>query len=342
MAGRMNPMLDIIVTHYTEPWEVGEKLFSILALQRGIDFSSFRALVVNDGEENRLPNECFANLPYQVEQISIPHKGVSAARNAGIDHATAPWLMFCDFDDTFAHIYAIRDILSVLPADGYDMLHSRMIVEDMTEGKDSLTFSPDLQRFVFTHGKVYRKAFLDSQGIRFDETMNFQEDSLFNATIIARTSHKHIGEIKSTSPLYVWIRRSSSVTNSGRDDEAMFSHFIRNIKATEENRINRDYSCYCGMVTRTVWDTYYMLECKPGSQETKRKIRQMFIPWIRERYDMFGNVEDEILAKIIAVARTELRADPIPDDKNTVAEWLENILKGGDNIGNYNAKSCFN
>ncbi len=323
-------MLDIIIPHYTEPWGVGEKMFTILALQRGIDFSAFRVLLVNDGEENRLPDEYFIHLPYQVTQISIPHKGVSAARNAGIDHATAPWLMFCDFDDTFAHVYALRDILSILPADGYDMLHSRMIVEDTTEGKDLLTFSPESQRFVFTHGKVYRKAFLDEQGIRFDETMRFQEDSLFNATIIARTSYKRIGEIKSVSPLYVWIRRPSSVTNSGRDDEAMFSHFIRNLKATEENRVSRDYDCYCGMVMRTVWDTYYMLNCKPGSADTKQKIREMFVPWIRARRSDFGKVSDEMLAKIIAVARTELRESPIPDDKVTVTNWLDDILKGGE------------
>lgn len=322
--------LDIIIPHYTEPWAVGEKLFSILALQRGIDFSDFRVLVVNDGEENRLPDACFSGLPYQVEQISIPHKGVSAARNAGIDHATAPWLMFCDFDDTFAHVYALRDILSVLPADGYDMLHSRMIVEDRTEGKDLLTFSPESQRFVFTHGKVYRKAFLDAQNIRFDETMRFQEDSLFNATIIARTSHTRIGEIKSVSPLYVWIRRPSSVTNSGRDDEAMHAHFLRNLKATEENRKNRDYDCYCGMVTRTVWDTYYMLNSKPGSAETKQKIRELFVPWIRTRREAFCQVTDEMLTKIVAVARTELRENPIPDDKTTVTNWLDNILKGGE------------
>ena len=323
-------MLDIIIPHYTELWDVGEKLFSILALQRGIDFSSFRVLVVNDGEENRLPDEHFSNLPYQVEQISIPHKGVSAARNAGIDHATAPWIMFCDFDDTFAHVYALRDILSILPADGYDMLHSRMIVEDRTDGKDLLTFSPESQRFVFTHGKVYRKAFLDEQGIRFDETMRFQEDSLFNATIIARTSHTRIGEIKTVSPLYVWIRRPSSVTNSGRDDEAMLAHFIRNLKATEENRASRDYDCYCGMVTRTVWDAYYMLNCKPGSAETKQKIREMFIPWILERRGDFGKVTDEMLVKIISVARTELRENPIPDDKATVTKWLEELTKGGE------------
>lgn len=326
----MSPMLDIIIPHYTEPWQVGEKLFSILALQRGIDFPSIRVLVVSDGEENRLPDACFSSLPYAVEQISIPHKGVSAARNAGIDHATAPWLMFCDFDDTFAHVYALRDILSVLPADGYDMLHSRMIVEDRTDGKDLLTFSPESQRFVFTHGKLYRKAFLDEQGIRFDETMRFQEDSLFNATIIARTSHTRIGEIKSVSPLYVWIRRPSSVTNSGRDDEAMFSHFIRNLKATEENRKNRGYDCYCGMVTRTVWDAYYMLNCKPGSVEIKQKILEIFVPWIRARRVAFGQVSAEMLSKIIDVARTELCESPIPDDRDTVTKWLDGRLKEGE------------
>ena len=153
---------------------------------------------------------------------------------------------------------------------------------------------------------------------------------MFNATIIARTSHTRIGEIKSVSPLYVWIRRPSSVTNSGRDDEAMFAHFIRNLNATEENRANRDYDCYCGMVTRTVWDTYYMLNCKPGSAEVKQKIRETFIPWIRARREAFGQVTDETLAQIIAVARTELCESPIPDSKTIVTTWLDEILKGGE------------
>lgn len=320
-------MLDIIIPHYKEPWSVGEKFFAMLDLQRGIDFEDIRVLVVNDGMDYHLPDENFACRPYRVDQIDIQHAGVSAARNAGIDAATADWIMFCDFDDMFAHVYALRDILGVLPAEGMDMLHSKMLVEDMTDGNSRLFFSPESQRFVFTHGKVYRRQFLLDSGIRFDETLNFQEDSLFNATIIARTPYTRIGEIRTNMPPYVWIRRDSSVTNSGREDEAMYSHFLRNLTVTEENRQHRSHDCYCGMVTRTAWDAYYMMRSQHASSKVKRTILGMFIPWMAERMDAYGQVDGDTMDKIRAVARDELCDHPVPDSPEDVRRWLDSILE---------------
>lgn len=320
-------MLDIIVPHYKEPWEIGGKLFAMLDLQRGISFSDFHVLIVNDGAEWHLPDELFANRPYQVRQIDIEHGGVSKARNAGIDAATEDWLMFCDFDDTFAHVYALRDILGVLPAENIDMLHSEMLVEDMTNGNNRLFFSPESQRFVFTHGKVYRRQFLLDECIRFDETLNFQEDSLFNATIIARVPYQRIGEIKTRTPPYVWIRRDSSVTNSGREDEAMFSQFLRNLTVTEENRQHRSHECYCGMVTRTAWDAYYMMRNTNASNRVKRTILDMFVPWMKERMDEYGQVDDETMLKIREVSRNELCDHPAPDSPEDVKRWLDAIAE---------------
>lgn len=76
-------MLDIIMTHYTEHWATGAKFFNMLDLQRDVDFAQIRVILVNDGKENKLPEEYFSGRPYRVEQISIDHAGVSAARNAG-------------------------------------------------------------------------------------------------------------------------------------------------------------------------------------------------------------------------------------------------------------------
>ena len=321
-------LLEIIIPHYNEPWNVGKPLFDMLALQRGVDLSAFAVTVVNDGG-NRLPCECFVNMPYNVRQIDIPHGGVSAARNYGIDHTEAEWLMFCDFDDTFSNVYSLRDMMNVIPANDFDMLWSRLIVEDFMNGSDTIYLSPERQRFVFTHGKLYRTAFLRENGIRFDETMNFQEDSLFNAIIVARTPHTRIGEIKTQSPPYVWVRRNSSVTNSGREDEAIMGHYVRNLKVTEENRRNRPYTNYCGMITRTVYDTYFMVRGNRASSQCKRKIMDSFIPWIAKRINEFANVDDTTIEQILDVAKFELCDAQTPATHEAVAEWLKNTLKRG-------------
>ena len=316
-------MLDIVITHYNEPFEVGRKLLWMLELQRCVDFSQIRVTVVNDGG-HRLPDGELAKMSYPISQLDIPHGGISKARNAGIDHATEPYIMFCDFDDTFTNIYALRDILSLLPCD-FDMLWSQLLVEDCLNGKEMLYLTPERQRFVFIHGKVYSVDFLRKERIRFNEDMSFQEDSLFNATITARDDYKRIGFIKAPSPPYAWIRRANSVTNSGRDDEATYWHFRRNLEVTAENE--HDPEKYNGMVTRTVYDAYYMIFGSRISLGVKTRILTEFIQWIKQRKELFGQVSDEIMKKIIDVSRYEL-IDPgeeIQDEPQIVKEWLYKI-----------------
>ena len=320
-------MLDIIITHYKEPYAVGEKLFQIIALQRCVDFEQIRVMVVNDGGQ-RLPEEKLNALPYPVEQIDIPHSGVSAARNAGIDHAEGRWIMFCDFDDTFASVFSLREILNLLDTDEYDMLWSRILAEDYVDGKELLYYVPEKQRFVFCHGKVYRTQFLKDSGIRFDTSLVFNEDSCFNAVIIAHTPYQRIGEMQSKMPIYAWVRRENSVTNSGREDEASYGHFRRNMIVTGEYEGTEDPR-YDGMVTRTVYDTYYMVFGRRNSMQMRRRMLDEFTPWIAERIQSFGNVDAETLEEIRRISRYEL-IDPdeiVPDEHERVEKWVKKLVE---------------
>lgn len=334
----MTPKLDIIVPHWTEKWEVGEKLFRMIGLQRGADLNAIRVTIVNDGGK-RVPEKCLKGLRYPVRQIDIPHSGVSAARNAGIDAAEADWVMFCDFDDVFANLYALRDVLMVLTPEArekFDMLWTEMITEDLQN--DLVYFAPDKQKWVFTHGKVYNRAFLNAQGLRFNTELQFNEDSEFNARIIARTPHTRIGEIQCRSPMYIWIRRPSSVTQSGREDEAAYGHFRRNMTVTAENLEHRGLTEFCGMVTRSAWDAWFMCQGRRVSREMKLKIAAEFAPWIAERKDAFLQVDDDTLAQLRQVSRGEL-TDPgeiIPDDPPVVAEWVKQLIERGGKHGNIN------
>lgn len=319
-------MLDIVVTHYKEEWEIGEKLFRSIALQRCIDFGDIRVTVVNDGG-HRIAEEHFTGLPFTVEQVDIPHGGVSKARNTGIDHAKEKWIMFCDFDDCFASIFSLREILNVLDTDDYDMLWTKILAEDYVDGKQLLYYVPDKQKYVFCHGKVYSTEFLRDKNVRFDESLVFNEDSCFNAVIIARTPSKRIGEIASQMPIYCWIRRMSSVTNSGRQDEATYGHFRRNMIVTKEYEDADDERAY-GMVTRTVYDTYFMVFGKRNSMQLRRRLVDEFTPWIAERMEMFGDVTDDDLEEIIKIARLELLGpdEVVPDDIETVTKWLSSLV----------------
>lgn len=322
--------LDIIITHYKEPWEVGKPNFDILALQRGVSPDDFRVLLVNDGEENAFPDEYFSGYPYKVEQINIPHGGVSAARNAGMDHATAEWINYCDFDDTYISIYAMRDILNILPAPDYDVLWTQMVMQDYTEGKEVVQFAPDAVTWVFTHAKYYRLSWLRENGLRFNTEMDFQEDSEFNAFVLALlTDHHRIGQIKTVCPVYAWCRRENSVTTRpGVDDEANWMQFLRNIHVCELYRKKLDDVRIRDMVVRTAYDTFLMINSTYGiSDGMKRQIVERYREFMAEFDRYYGKPDDDTLKQMEAVSKRELMYKVVPCDYEIVTAWKDIVIK---------------
>lgn len=314
-------MLDIVITHYKEPWEICKKLFQTLDLQRRVDWKEITVTVVNDGG-HRLPEEKIRELSFPVNQVDLPHGGISAARNAGIEHATEPWIMFCDCDDCFANIYGLQDILNVLHQDDgrYDVLWNRFYEEHPEE----ILLVPDHKVFVFTHGKVYRRAFLEKEQIRFEGDLKWNEDSCFNATVLTRGAKA--GEIQTHAPTYAWIRREDSYTGTeDRNDKSAYFQFRRNLLVAEEHRKHKQAD-YAGMVTRVVWDTFFMIHSRRCSPSCKQQIMREFMPWAWKRMELIGQVDEETLGKIREISRIELSepGENICDEPGNVLAWVEN------------------
>ena len=321
-------MLDIVITHYKEPWETGAPLFRMIALQRGIDFKDIRVILINDGSEGAIPKEKIEeeHYPFHTDVVTIPHGGISAARNAGIDASEAEWITFCDFDDTYASVYSLRDVLTLLPAENFDLLWGKMLVEDFLHGKDSVYKSPEQAKFVFTHYKFYRRSFLLENDIRFDTDLTYNEDSLFNAIIIAVLDYHRIGEIKAAFPGYIWCRRGNSVTNKdGAKDPATYGHFRRNWKVCDFYLEHLPKHRLKDMFVRTIYDTYYMLNTEKISREMHDRIAKEFHEELKKYAQYWYVPEKDILEKIQWLAKHELGEEDswnLPADPETVHGWM--------------------
>ena len=322
-------MLDIIITHYREPWEVCRKLFQTLDLQRRIRWEEIRVTVINDGG-HMLPEEKLDELCFPVRQVNIPHGGISRARNTGIDIGTEPWIMFCDCDDAFYNIYALEDVMNVLHApkiaEDYDMLWTKV----WEESENGLVFLiPNYRVFVFCHGKVYNRAFLEREKLRFEESLTFNEDSCFNAVLFTRTTNRRIGEIKSCAPVYTWIRRANSVTTGeGAQDTGTYCNFRRNMIVTEENRLHRPEQ-YPSMVARTAVDAFYMINCRRISESCKQKILEEFLPWIAEHAQEVTKVDVLTLGQIREISKSELAdGDEVKDGLVEILDWIKEVSAG--------------
>lgn len=249
-------LLDIIIPHWTEPWEDGKKMFDSLAAQRRVDLGQILVILVEDGEENQVfPEIAKAGYPYEIIGHVIPHAGVSAARNHGLENSTAKWVMFCDFDDCFPNIYSLHSIMKLLETDDYDMLWSPFYVET-----DSMVDIRKDLNWLFIHAKIFRREWIMEHSIRFPVGLSYAEDTVFCRLCEMEIAPERLGKITGEVIPYVWTLRKDSVS---MDPSGVFKRgvmlFRRQGIVAEECLKRGRAAIHDGLCTRAMCDAYITL-----------------------------------------------------------------------------------
>ena len=313
-------MLDIIVPHYDEPWSEGKKLFDMLALQRDVDFSQIRVILVNDGEDNDIyPEVVRQHYPYAVDWIIIPHTGVSAARNRGLEHASATWVMFCDFDDTFTSIYSLRTVFDCLDTERHDMLWYQFYVELNEQAKRQIRKQFN---WVFIHGKVFRRTFLRTHGIRFPEELFYSEDTAFCRVVEMEIDPERVGEIRSEIIPYVWVYRMfSATTDPGRVYKNAVGLFRRQRYVAEQHKIRSQTELHDAVCLRAMCDAYITLNRKDFTCDRSEFEKEVLEFWEEKRKAV--NVTVGVMETAYAASLKENGVDGsfLPGDR-TFLDWL--------------------
>ena len=314
-------LLDLFITHWTEEWSVGEKGFRMLALQRGVDWEQIRITLVHDGSEP-FPERYFKEMPFTVNQVSIPHGGIAKARNWCIDHSEAEWIKWCDFDDMFAGAYSLKIILDEIAKAKADMVWFDLLFDDHGTIKTRTQRDP-----IFVHNKVFRRSFLQKKNIRFQEDLTWCEDSAFMAVVEMDIDKLRIRKIRSFIPAYIYIVRDGSLCN--RPDirfANLESFFRRHCYVAEEYRKRGRYDDYCQMCLRTLADSYYTLVKAPGITEDKSDLEKRVLEWYEKNKEGVTNCkrpQRELVMK--AVNRERYDGGKITLDE--VLEWIEGKVK---------------
>lgn len=288
-------LLDIIVTHYNEPWEIVRPFFDMLNAQRSIDFNRFKVWIVQDGPAPTvIPSGYFNGSQIRYDWITIPYSGVSAARNAGMDKADSEWICFCDCDDSFASIYSLKFLFYILdPNQPYDLMWNKFYKNYYLDKDDPLDIEQEYNH-VWIHNKYYRLSFLREHNIRFPEGIFMSEDSAFNNVVEMEIGEGRIGTINTTEPLYSWVRRPGSITTDpDRYYKNIEGHFERNLWVLNEYR-KRNHPRSEFVVGRTVTDAYAFLVRYPVNDDFRRItdiIREKF--W-KDNGEIFEKLTDEI------------------------------------------------
>ena len=324
--------LDLIVTHYKEPWSVGKKFFDMLALQRDINFDDVGVILVNDGEENEFVGNWNKQYPYQICQISIPHGGVSKARNAGLDASDADWVMFCDFDDSFSSLFGLHLIFCGMQDDSKDLLRATF-TEETKDDQGVIHLVSHDNDTVFIHGKVFRRSFLVDNGIRFHDKLTIHEDGFFNVLTYALAKDR---EQRIQTPIYLWAWNDNSVVRKDRSEDFVldtYDHLIKQRIALTDEFIKRGKQNEVMMtVAKTVLDSYYDFQQHawrlPRNKAKRERAERWFCAYLKRFASLYAKVTPQQVGEIATISRARVAMKKtMLIESETLKDWLEHIMK---------------
>lgn len=322
-------MLDLFITHYNEPWDVGRRAFQMLACQRLVDWDQVNVTLVHDGTP-KFPDELFASFPFTVNQVVLTHRGIAGVRNWCIEHSTAKWIKWNDFDDMFTNMYSVYSIMNVLPSNDFDLLWFDLMWDerDMEKYVDNGLHVRTERNPVFIHDKVFRRDFLQNSNIRFNEELIWCEDSAFLALMEMEIDHNRIGKIKCDHPIYCYICRNGSLCNRPEIKfENLKSFFKRHTYVADEFLKHGLIEQYNTMCVRVMADSYYTLCKAPNIPDDKSEHEANVWAWYDRHREQYHACKPEMFDMVMKAVNKEC-FDGGVITKQEVMDWIDKHERG--------------
>lgn len=180
------PFISIIVPVYkVEPY-LKQCIESIIN-QKG----NFELILIDDGSPDKCPEICdeYAQKDKRIKVIHKQNRGVSSARNAGLDVAKGEWVWFVDGDDYIAD-NVIKEIHQEIPNHPYaDLIQmgmsylydDRQIVLQKIEAVNNLGKNQFLSKYITYHNHrlLFKKEIIEKNHLRFTKGLKVAEDQEF-------------------------------------------------------------------------------------------------------------------------------------------------------------------
>ena len=322
--------LQILIPQYKETEEILKPLLDSIEIQQNVDLKKdVGVVIVNDGTDVLLSKDFLSRYSFPIEYHRNPHKGVSATRNACLNHATADYVMFCDADDMFYNACGLYILFREFENGGFDSLVSAFIEETRHPAtKEPLYINHDMDS-TFVHGKVHRRQFLINEGIRWNEALTIHEDSYFNCLC-----QKLAKELKyCQSPFYLWKWRDDSVcrhdpkyilktyNNMLDSSTALVAEFLRRgrVQDAQFYAVSMIYDAYFTM-NKAEWLNQ---ENQSYRAATERRFKVYY-----ERFEqLFNSISADVKAQIIMGIKSRMFGVGLLMESITFDDWIRHIKK---------------
>ena len=189
------PKISVIVPVYNVEKYLPRCIESILSQT----FSDFELLLIDDGSTDTSGNICdaYAKTDSRIKVYHTENRGVSAARNLGIQEASADWICFVDSDDWVEEDYLKAFFYEKTIKDRSIVCQRICVKTSNVTKKDLILFSYDdikrtisssenlilcsefLEKDVYVFAKLFRKDVLITHHVFFPENISICEDVVF-------------------------------------------------------------------------------------------------------------------------------------------------------------------
>ena len=286
----------------------------------GQTFKNIEIICVDDGstDESLSILKEYAAADSRIIVISQAHLGVSAARNAALQRARAPYLMSCDSDDWF-DTDMCHAMLATLKREKVDVVVCGMSVvfdvpeelrENVTEylrlkyfGKQTITQELVLVTDVSLCNKIYKKSIVDKHGIDFPEGLLF-EDAYFNDVYMTAAETIYFLH----QPLYNYLRHGASVMSTSYKKSGTSFDYLQIAFKTWDYLEREDLlTSYCEYYWQRFFQ-YASFALKHLSGSEKKKAKRMARAFVKEQRDNLAGagVRTRYRVKILLNTRSKV------------------------------------
>ena len=317
--------LEILIPHYKETFDILKPMLDSLAIQQNIDFSELRVIIAEDA--NSEPITLKGEYPFEIKTVFAKKPGVSAARNAALDAATADYVMFCDADDMFYNACGLWIIFREINNGGFDSLTSAFVEETrIPETKEVFYLNHDTDS-TFVHGKVHRREYLIKNHIRWNEELKIHEDSFFNIQCQELSNNVKY----CPTPFYLWKWRDDSVCR--HDPKYVLKTYKDLIKSNDaliDEFIKRGLLNKAAAFTAfMIFDGYYTMNKPEWINQENKTYRDMteqeFSRYYKKRKDLWNNLTTQDKMIISNQVRTRSVLEGMMMEATTIDNWLIHI-----------------
>jgi CDP-glycerol glycerophosphotransferase len=178
-GGPMLPRLSVVVPCHDAVGQLEACVDSLLAQSH----PNLEIVLVDDGSVDGSADVArrYAREHRRVRLVSQPHRGVGAARNAGVANARGRYLAFCDADDTVL-TQGYERLAGALHASGSDLAIGSVTIQQQGQHQEptwakrsnghrligvTLDEHPEIMANLMPGTRVFRRAFWDEHGLAF-------------------------------------------------------------------------------------------------------------------------------------------------------------------------------